>query len=225
MSFNIDTLQKKIDIQFENIDLLEQALTHRSIGHQNNERLEFLGDAVLGFVIAGEIYSQYPTADEGVLSRMRASLVNQDALATIAKSLGLSDELILGAGERKSGGKNRASILSDALEAIVGAIYIDQGVERAQHWVLQVFKEPITNVSIQKAKLKDPKSRLQEYLQGKNEDVPIYTVLSTTGHDHNQLFTVQCQINMLNEAFVAKASTRKKAEQKAALKALEQLDE
>ncbi|MEH6503716.1 MAG: ribonuclease III [Cycloclasticus sp.] len=219
MNFDVNRLQKKINANFKNRELLELALTHRSIGHNNNERLEFLGDSILGFLIADEIYMKFPTADEGVMSRMRAHLVNGRVLAEIGKDMGLSDELILGQGEKKSGGKNRASILSDAVEAIIGAMYKDAGLSETKKWVLRVFKDRLDALSLDAAE-KDPKTRLQEYLQSRGINVPEYTVTSTTGADHNQLFTVACQVGSLNEIIKASSSSRKKAEQKAASKAL-----
>ncbi|MDX2426465.1 MAG: ribonuclease III [Cycloclasticus sp.] len=219
MNFDVNRLQKKINANFKNQELLELALTHRSIGQNNNERLEFLGDSILGFIIADEIFMMFPTAEEGVMSRMRAHLVNGRVLAEISKDMGLSDELILGQGEKKSGGKNRASILSDALEAIIGAMYKDAGLGETKKWILSVFKDRLDALSLDAAE-KDPKTRLQEYLQSRGRNVPEYTVTSTSGADHNQLFTVACQVDSLNEVIKASSSTRKKAEQKAASKAL-----
>jgi ribonuclease-3 len=219
LNFDVNRLQKKINANFKNQKLLELALTHRSIGQNNNERLEFLGDSILGFIIADEIYMMFPTAEEGVMSRMRAHLVNGRVLAEISKDMGLSDELILGQGEKKSGGKSRASILSDALEAIIGAMYKDAGLGETKKWILSVFKDRLDALSLDAAE-KDPKTRLQEYLQSRGRNVPEYTVTSTSGADHNQLFTVACQVDSLNEVIKASSSTRKKAEQKAASKAL-----
>lgn len=222
MSFDASRLQKKINATFEDLALLEQALTHRSIGKNNNERLEFLGDSILGFVVADEIYKRFPAVDEGVMSRLRAHLVNRDSLAAIAKKLKLSDELVLGQGEMKSGGKHRASILSDAVEAIIGAIYLDKGLDAASSWVLMVLKEQLELLTLDTA-TKDPKTQLQEYLQSRGVAVPTYTVVSTTGLDHNQQFKVECEVAGLSEAVHATASSRKKAEQKAASKILESL--
>lgn len=222
MSFDANRLQKKIKATFKDHALLEQALTHRSIGQNNNERLEFLGDSILGFIVADEIYKRFPTVDEGIMSRLRAHLVNRDSLANIAKKLNLSDELVLGPGEMKSGGKHRASILSDAVEAIIGAIYKDKGLTEATSWVLAVFKEQLDFLSLETA-TKDPKTQLQEYLQGRGVAVPKYTVISTTGLDHDQQFKIECEVACLNEIVHATASSRKKAEQKAASKILESL--
>jgi len=211
LNFDVNRLQKKINTNFKNQELLELALTHRSIGQNNNERLEFLGDSILGFIIADEIYMRFPTAEEGVMSRMRAHLVNGRVLAEISKDMGLSDELILGQGEKKSGGKNRASILSDALEAIIGAMYKDAGLGETKKWILSVFKDRLDALSLDAAE-KDPKTRLQEYLQSRGRNVPEYTVTSTSGADHNQLFTVACQVDSLNEVIRDSSSTRKKDE-------------
>lgn len=220
MSFDLERLQKKLGVCFIDSPLLEQALTHRSIGHNNNERLEFLGDAILGFVIADELYKNFPEADEGVMSRLRAHVVNGDSLADVAKTLNLSDELILGQGEMKSGGKHRSSILSDSVEAIIGAIYRDKGLAEASSWVLRVFKGQLDSLTLATA-TKDPKTQLQEYLQAKGVAVPKYTVKSTSGLDHNQLFNVECHVEIVKKVISATASSRKKAEQKAAFKVLE----
>jgi len=222
LSFDVNRLQKKIDVRFNNQALLEQALTHRSIGRNNNERLEFLGDAILGFVVADAIYTKFPTADEGIMSRLRAHVVNGESLADVAQYLELSDELVLGQGEMKSGGKHRASILADAVEAIIGALYKDQGLACASDWLLRVFKAKLDSLSLELA-TKDPKTQLQEYMQGRGVAVPAYKVVSTTGLDHDQLFTVECRVANLSKVFSSKASSRKKAEQKAASQILKVL--
>lgn len=222
MSFDINRLQKKISAKFDDHALLEQALTHRSIGQNNNERLEFLGDSILGFIVADEIYTRFPDVDEGIMSRLRAHLVNRDSLAAIAKKLNLSDELVLGQGEMKSGGKHRASILSDAVEALIGAMYKDKGLSQAKSWVLSIFKQQLDALTLETA-TKDPKTQLQEYLQARGEAVPKYVVISTTGLDHNQQFKVECQVDGIDEPVYATANSRKKAEQKAASKILERL--
>ncbi|ATI03284.1 MAG: ribonuclease III [Cycloclasticus pugetii] len=222
LSFDASRLQKKINTIFDDHALLEQALTHRSISKNNNERLEFLGDAILGFIIADAIYEKFPAADEGVMSRLRAHLVNGESLANIAKMLQLSDELVLGPGEMKSGGKHRASILSDAVEALIGAMYKDKGLNETRSWVLTIFKTQLDSLSLDTAS-KDPKTQLQEYLQARGIAVPRYNVISTTGLDHNQQFKVECQVDGVEEVVCATASSRKKAEQKAASKILEGL--
>ena len=224
MSFNLERLQKKLGVKFNKPNLLEQALTHRSIGNSNNERLEFLGDSILGFVVADKIYQKFPEADEGIMSRLRANIVNGDSLADVAASLRLGEELLLGPGELKSGGRNRSSILSDAVEAIIGAIYKDDSLQAAQAWIEMHFANKLNALSTQAA-IKDPKTRLQEYLQSRGEQVPDYKLMSTTGLDHNQLFTVECCVAIINQTFTASASSRKKAEQKSAHKVLEKLNE
>jgi ribonuclease-3 len=222
LTFELKKLQKKINASFDNHALLEQALTHRSIGSNNNERLEFLGDSILGFVVADEIYMRFPEADEGVMSRLRAHLVNRESLAIIAQKLDLSDELILGQGEMKSGGKHRSSILSDAVEALIGAIYKDKGLEASRAWVLSVFKNQLESLTLETA-TKDPKTQLQEYLQARGIAVPKYSVISTTGLDHNQQFKVECQVDGIDNHASSTASSRKKAEQKSASKILKRL--
>ena len=224
MSFNLERLQKKLGVKFNKPNLLEQALTHRSIGNSNNERLEFLGDSILGFVVADKIYQKFPEADEGIMSRLRANIGNGDSLADVAASLRLGEELLLGPGELKSGGRNRSSILSDAVEAIIGAIYKDDSLQAAQAWIEMHFANKLNALSTQAA-IKDPKTRLQEYLQSRGEQVPDYKLMSTTGLDHNQLFTVECCVAIINQTFTASASSRKKAEQKSAHKVLEKLNE
>ncbi|PCI69135.1 MAG: ribonuclease III [Piscirickettsiaceae bacterium] len=223
MSFNLNRLQKKIGIEFHQAQVLEQALTHRSIGHSNNERLEFLGDSVLGFVVAETLYERFPEADEGVLSRLRASLVNGGTLAELATTLNIGEELVLGPGEMKSGGRHRKSILSDALEAIIGALYLDKGFNETRVWLLSLLKDKLDVLTIEMAQ-KDPKTRLQEYMQSRGHKVPEYKVLTTTGSDHDQLFEVQCKVTGISEPLLAKANSRKKAEQKTALKALKLLN-
>jgi len=224
LSFNLERLQKKLGVKFDKPSLLEQALTHRSIGNSNNERLEFLGDSILGFVVADKIYQKFPEADEGIMSRLRANIVNGDSLADVATLLRLGEELLLGPGELKSGGRNRPSILSDAVEAIIGAIYKDDSLLAAQAWIEKHFANKLNALSTQAA-IKDPKTRLQEYLQSRGEQVPDYKLMSTTGLDHNQLFTVECCVAIINQTFTASASSRKKAEQKSAHKVLEKLNE
>ncbi len=159
-----EQLASKLGLTFEQFQLFKMALTHRSVGASNNERLEFLGDSVLGFVIAEKLYEKFPAATEGQLSRLRASLVNQKSLAGLARQLNLGDYLILGSGELKSGGYRRDSILSDAIEAIMGAIVKDQGVEAARTWILELFAEKLSTLDLKKSQ-KDPKTRLQELIQ------------------------------------------------------------
>ena len=198
------------------------ALTHCSAGGQNNERLEFLGDSILNHIIAEALYRRFPCASEGEMSRMRASLVKGDTLAEVAMELQLGDELQLGAGERKSGGHRRASILADALEAVVGAILLDGGVEQCRRCVLTWFAPRLQQLSLS-AVDKDAKTRLQEYLQGRNNPLPEYDLLSVQGDDHEQQFHVACRLSKPLLVAEGKGASRRKAEQNAATSALERL--
>jgi ribonuclease-3 len=215
-------LAKKLGLNFRNPALVKRALTHRSADADNNERLEFLGDSVLGFVIAERLYQKFTAADEGVLSRLRATLVNQTALAGIARKLNLGDFLILGSGELKSGGYRRDSILSDALEALIGALLVDQGMEACRQWVLDLFAEQIDGLSVSDWK-KDPKTRLQESMQARGLELPAYILKSVVGQPHDQSFFVECRVSLTSETCEGMGSSRKKAEQQAAEKMLAKL--
>ena len=208
---------------FHNPGLLEQALTHRSCGNSNNERLEFLGDALLNFTIAALLYRCRPDAPEGDLSRMRARLVRDRTLAEIARELALGDHVHLGPGELKSGGYLRESILADALEAIFGAALLDGGVIRARELVEAVVGPRIDTLPTPEL-LKDSKTRLQELLQGRGLPLPDYTVVDEQGADHRRQFTVECGVELLDEPVRATAGSRRKAEQAAARAALERLE-
>lgn len=208
-------LRKKLGLSFENSDLFTMALTHRSAGSKNNERLEFLGDSILGFVIAQKLYELFPEASEGILSRLRASLVNQTSLAELARKHHLGDYLLLGSGEMKSGGFRRDSILSDALEAIIGALFQDQGIDACQQWILKLFDERLQSVSLDNWQ-KDPKTQLQELMQSKKMDLPEYTLMTMSGLPHEQTFKVKCTIPLLKDPCIGTGATRKRAEQAAA---------
>jgi len=192
--------------------LLEQALTHRSIGNNNNERLEYLGDAILGFVIADIIYQQFPTASEGELTRLRATLVKGEKLAEISREIQLSNQIKLGTGELKSGGWRRDSILANTLEALIGAVYLDSGIERCREFILNLYKTHLDNVNPADIK-KDAKTQLQEYLQSRTQSVPEYKVISETGSSHEPEFTVSCKIDLFDEAVIATGKSKRKAEQ------------
>jgi len=220
---NFSRLEKLIDYKFNNINLLKEALTHRSAGAGNNERLEFLGDSVLNFVIAADLFERYPTSSEGDLSRLRASLVNKDGLYLVSQDLKLGDYLILGSGELKSGGHRRNSILADTVEAILGAVYIDGDFERCHSLILQLYSDQLKNIPDANS-LKDPKTRLQELLQSRKFGLPEYDVIEIVGKAHNQQFTVSCKINKLNLQTQGKASNRRKAEQLAANLIIEQVE-
>ncbi len=210
-----EVLSKKLGLIFNNPQLFVRALTHRSVSANNNERLEFLGDAILGFVIAEQLYNLFPDAPEGVLSRMRASLVNQRSLAEIARKHKLGDYLLLGSGELKSGGFDRDSILSDSVEAIIAALYQDQGMAICQQWIPELFDDKLKSLSLGNGQ-KDPKTRLQELMQAKKLDLPQYELLTASGLAHEQTFKVQCTILLLSTPSIGAGVTRKGAEQAAA---------
>lgn len=212
-------LSKRIGYQFSDKALLLQALTHRSAKGNHNERLEFLGDSILGFTIAQKLYEQFPKVNEGDLTRMRSSLVKGVTLAEVARSFELGDYLILGPGELKSGGHRRESILEDAVEAIIGAVYVDSDIETCRSLILSWFETRLAEIQPGQAQ-KDPKTRLQEYLQGRKIDLPLYEVIDTSGQSHNQEFTVRCTTEVLNKDVVTKGSSRRKAEQSAAKQVL-----
>lgn len=212
-------LCKRLGYAFREPALLDTALTHRSAGGTNNERLEFLGDAILGFVIADILYERFPGAQEGELSRLRANLVKGETLAEIARGLRIGDELMLGPGELKSGGFRRDSILAGALEALVGAVYLDGGLEDGRRMVESIFGDLLAS-SAPGLKQKDPKTRLQEYLQARRTALPAYDVHAVEGLDHDQTFHVTCVIDGVEQPFRGTGTSRRKAEQDAAEKAL-----
>ncbi|MVW71894.1 ribonuclease III [Bordetella sp. 15P40C-2] len=217
---SLATLETRLDYRFRDVGLLEQALTHRSHSARHNERLEFLGDSVLNFVVAALLFDRYPKLDEGDLSRVRANLVKQASLADIAQRLELSQYLHLGEGELKSGGFRRPSILADAVEAIFGAAFLDGGFEVARRVISHQY-EPVL-ASVDPATLgKDAKTLLQEFLQGRKMALPQYTVVATHGAAHNQQFEVECSIPALDIKIVAPGASRRAAEQGAAKMALE----
>jgi len=212
---DLPLLEKSLDYSFHNTDLLKEAVTHRSAGAKNNERLEFLGDSILNFVIAAELFTRYPSSSEGDLSRLRASLVNKDGLFLVSQDLSLGNYLILGSGELKSGGYRRNSILADTVEAVFGAVYMDSDLERCRLLILRLYHEQLKNVPDADS-LKDPKTKLQELLQSRKLGLPDYNVIEIVGKAHNQQFTVNCKINKLELTTQGSASNRRKAEQKAA---------
>lgn len=218
------SLDRSLGHAFADHGLLATALTHRSLGCPNNERLEFLGDAILGFVISEQLYRAFPSLDEGRLSRLRASLVKGETLAELARELDLGSHVRLGPGELKSGGFNRDSILADTLEAIVAAIYLDAGLDRARDFILGLFRQRLAALDPEKS-CKDPKTRLQEWLQARKLDLPGYRLVEVTGKEHDQHFTVECRVDALDMAALSNASSRRKAEQGAAAAVLEKLGE
>lgn len=210
-----DELSLKLKYKFQDPDYLKVALTHRSKGGEHNERLEFLGDAVVNFVIAEILFHQFPKATEGDLSRWRASLVNRDALAELAIEFELGRYIFLGPGELRSGGNERHSILSCAMEAVIGAVYLDGGFDAARTKIMEWY-EPILQSLAPAASHKDPKTVLQEYLQSRHMPLPIYKVDEITGEAHQQIFTVSCQVEGLPEYSLGKGTSRRRAEQDAA---------
>ncbi len=202
--------------------LFNSALTHRSAGKDNNERLEFLGDAVLGLVIANLLFERFPDCDEGDLSRLRAHLVCKRALAELAKDAKLSALLKLGAGEKKSGGHFRSSILADCLEAIIGAVYLLKGFDFTSGFIKSLYAKPLDNLP-DINELKDPKTRLQEHLQSRQIDVPDYVVLKEWGEGNNKRFSVKCTIHALDVSSEGEEKSKKKAEQLAASNMLQKL--
>jgi ribonuclease III len=217
-------LKKSLAYEFRDGALLQQALTHRSAPGPNNERLEFLGDAVLDVVVSEVAYRLRPEAGEGVLSRIRASLVRDLTLAELAQQLQLGQHLILGSGERKSGGFRRTSILADALEAIFGAVYLDAGFEEARRVIYLAYGERLHDLP-ESAAHRDPKSRLQELLQAKQIEPPSYKVETVSGQAHRQSFEVSCRIPALDTVTLGQGSTRRQAEQEAASKMLVLVEE
>jgi ribonuclease III len=208
----MEKLQKNIDYHFSDVALLKQALTHRSVNKNNNERLEFLGDSILGCVISHELYHRFPLVDEGQLSRLRSSLVRGQTLAILSKTLNLSETLLLGQGELKSGGFRRESIQADAFEAILGAIFLDSDYATVSAVILKLYEELLNDASPDDS-LKDFKTQLQELLQKKGHSLPIYELIKTKGQDHNAVFYVSCYIKEFNLSVEENAKSIKRAEQ------------
>lgn len=213
----------RIGYRFADPTLLERALTHRSAGARNNERLEFLGDALVNLIVAEALYLRWPRADEGALTRARAQLVREQSLAGVARRLDLGQRLVLGPGELKSGGYRRDSILADALEALVGAIYVDGGFEACRSIVLPWFEPQIEQIDPRQL-AKDPKTRLQEWLQARQLALPEYVVLETEGSDHERTFRVLCRLPEFELEAEGLGGARRAAEQAAAAAALERLE-
>ena len=209
--------------RFADPGLLEQALTHRSAGAPHNERLEFLGDGIVNLLVAEVLFQRWPKADEGALTRARAELVREASLATIARRLELGARLTMGPGEMKSGGHRRDSILADALEAVVAAIYLDSGFEACRAVVLPWFEESLAALPVGKPG-KDAKTRLQEWLQGRQRPLPAYELVSESGDDHAKMFNVSCTITDPTLTAEGEGSSRRNAEQAAAAALLEKLD-
>ena len=208
----MDKLQQKINYQFKDVALLKLALTHRSMGKNNNERLEFLGDSILGVVISRELYKRFDHVDEGKLSRLRSHLVRGQTLAQLAGELELSDILILGPGELKSGGFRRESIQADAVEAIFGAVLLDSDFETINRVILDLYRDLLDDINPNDS-LKDPKTQLQEYLQKRGNTLPKYELVKTVGKDHNAVFTMNCSLQDQAMQVEQAAKSIKRAEQ------------
>lgn len=215
-------LYRRLGYTFEDEANIVKALTHRSASKHHNERLEFLGDAILGMVIAKALYQRFPKQPEGKLTRMRSSLVKGDTLAEVAREFELGELLLLGPGELKSGGFRRDSILADAIEAIIGAIYLEAGMKKCESLVLDWFDSRLKALDPE-AVSKDDKTRLQEYLQSNKHPLPLYEVTEIKGKSHDQTFYVECSVQGLEKAVVGKGNSRRRAEQRAAKQAFEKL--
>ena len=215
-------LYNTLQYEFKDVGLFHRALTHRSATGANNERLEFLGDAVLDLVISEAVFDARPAAQEGDLSKLRSSLVKDSTLAELASDLGIGEYLVLGSGEQKSGGHRRESILADALEAIFGAVYLDSGIEAARQMIRSVFAKRLKELPDAKD-LRDPKTRLQEWLQSRGMGLPDYQLANVTGKAHKQRFEVSCSVTGVSEPTHGESTTRRKAEQQAAARMLETL--
>ncbi len=208
-------LQQKINYQFKDTSLLNVALTHRSANKDHNERLEFLGDSILGAVIATKLFNLFHDIDEGILSRIKANLVCGTTLLSIAIKLEISKYLILGVGEAKSGGYKRDSILEDALEALIGAVFIDGGFASAQQVILKIYQHKLVDIDVY-MDFKDDKTKLQEYLQKYQKSLPIYKLIATSGKDHNAIFTVMGSVVDYQISVEKSANSIKKAQHKCA---------
>jgi ribonuclease-3 len=222
MSADLVQLQTTLAYQFKNSQLLKQALTHRSFGADNNERLEFLGDALLDLIVGESLFNQHPGADEGNLSRLRSSIVNKSALAGIGREWNLGEHMLLGAGELKSGGRSRDSILADTVEAVVAAVYLDGGLSACRKlvdvWTLEFVRNP------EARQTKDAKTRLQEKMQASGHGLPDYQVLAIEGEAHAQSFLVECRVEGLERVHRGRGRSKRAAEQQAALETLKSLE-
>jgi len=215
----LSRLEQQIGYTFTHPNLLLLALTHRSFSHNNNERMEFLGDSILGFLVAEALFGRFPDAREGQLSRLRAKLVKGQTLAAIARRFSLGDWLRLGSGELKSGGFRRESILADTLEAVLGAIYLDGGIVPARRRALAWLADELSSLTLEQPN-KDPKTRLQEFLQSRGCELPNYQVLDIRGEPHQRHFVVECSSTLLAETTQGEGGSRRIAEQLAARAAL-----
>ena len=223
MKLAAEHLAKQLNLHFQQTALFEQALAHRSAGSVNNERLEYLGDAVLGMVIAKRLYQRFPQASEGQLSRLRSLLVRRQTLAEIGAEIQLSQYLLMGAGELRAGGQSRDSTLADAVEAILGAAYLELGNDGVEKLIDHLFLQRLQKLTLEQCE-KDPKTRLQEHLQSLNLPLPEYEVLSVSGKQHQQRFSVKCRVKALKLEALGSDMSRRKAEQDAARQLLQELE-
>lgn len=217
-------LQKTLGYEFNDPSLLERALTHRSAQGQHNERMEFLGDSLLNMFVAENLFTRFEQTAEGQLSRMRSQIVKGETLAIIAKDLQLGQYLFLGPGESKSGGHRRPSILADAIEAIIAAIYLDSSMETAKNWTLNLLKNQLDEIH-PKQVTKDAKTRLQEWLQARQYPLPQYQVIDIKGEDHQQRFVISCRVRIFEQDFIAEDMSRRKAEQSVAEVILQHIEQ
>lgn len=218
----IEKLQREIGYSFKDETLLKLALTHRSADKKHNERIEFLGDSILSFIIAEELYTRYPRCSEGDMSRLRATLVRGKTLAEMGREFGVGDCIFLGPGEMKSGGSRRDSILEDVMESMIGAIYLDSDMLSVKALVLKWYQSRLEKFKPGQNQ-KDPKTQLQEFLQGRKKSLPTYSVSNITGEAHDQKFFVECAVQGINKPFKGEGVSRRAAEQQAAQRALNAL--
>ena len=207
---------------FRNTELLTTALTHRSFSREHNERLEFLGDALLGMFIADELFIKFPEAAESDLTRLRSSLVKQETLAQLARQLDLGSQIRFGIGENKSGGRQKESLLANTMEALIGAIYLDSDLENCRRFILNVYASLLDELTIDNIPI-DPKSELQEYLQAGKKSLPAYNVVAEEGEAHDKLFTIECYVDGIAKPIVAQGRSKRNAEQTAARTALQMI--
>lgn len=222
LTLKYQRLEQRLGYHFEDQRQLQLALTHRSHGATNNERLEFLGDSILNFVVGEELFKRFPEVREGQLSRLRSQMVKGETLAELAREFELGDCLVLGEGEMKSGGHNRDSILADSVEAIIGAIYLASGLDVCRERVLSWFASRLNQLGLNTS-AKDSKSRLQEYMQAQRQPLPEYLVVDVSGEGHAQMFTIECRVALSKKSTSATASNRREAEKQAAAQMLVQL--
>ncbi|MBA2651195.1 MAG: ribonuclease III [Tatlockia sp.] len=219
---DLKRLANRLGYTFKNLSFLKQALTHCSAGSENNERFEFLGDSILNFIISDALFTMFPEQSEGQLSRLRAFLVKGEMLAEIAVEIELGDFLYLGQGELKSGGFRRASILADALEAVIAAVFLDGGIAESKKLLLKLYSSRLADECLNN-NVKDAKTQLQEFLQAQKKPLPEYKLIKIDGEEHDQIFHISCKVSGIKEASLGYGANRRKAEQHAAIQLLQRL--